>query len=401
MQTPDTNTNAFPVPAPVVGPSKPCSPEDDFYDKLTRFYETSGLSLIVMPDVASEFDPSCHNQALDALAVTKDGRWDEVASSLNAESSVLVPPTQIQMLYTNLFYQFEQTYYYRSPSKVKEAQLLKAALIGQSVSTGKKPGGSTKKRKHNESNDCGLVDKRVSVHSPVQLPTGMEYVTLGKRLQPCYTLIVVYVVVFQTCERSEVKSMERNPLLQVLSEETGLVLKTPTKGKETKKSYLKEMKKHSDAPMGLRTGYMIFLKMECERLKILHGEDSAGQYRDMANEAWRNLSDSAREPYIEASRRDKERYTREMAEFKIVYDQIIENQNLSTTTNSDAVVDFAKPSLPTDGDYHVTLPDDAYHVTLPPDAGDNVVTNEELAAEIMQKSTSTDPEFQLNWDGYT
>ncbi|KAF1001992.1 hypothetical protein AG4045_004234, partial [Apium graveolens] len=240
----------------------------------------------------------------------------------------------------------------------------------QSVSTGKKPGGSTKKRKHNESNDCGLVDKRVSVHSPVQLPT-------------------------------EVKSMERNPLLQVLSEETGLVLKTPTKGKETKKSYLKEMKKHSDAPMGLRTGYMIFLKMECERLKILHGEDSAGQYRDMANEAWRNLSDSAREPYIEASRRDKERYTREMAEFKIVYDQIIENQNLSTTTNSDAVVDFAKPSLPTDGDYHVTLPDDAYHVTLPPDAGDNVVTNEELAAEIMQKSTSTDPEFQLNWDGYT
>lgn len=57
-----------------------------------------------------------------------------------------------------------------------------------------------------------------------------------------------------------------------------------------------------------------------------------------------------------------------MAEFKIVYDQIVDNQNVSTTTNSDAVIKFAKPSLQTDGDYHVTLPDDAYHVTLPDDA---------------------------------
>lgn len=90
-----------------------------------------------------------------------------------------------------------------------------------------------------------------------------------------------------------------------------------------------------------------------------------------------------------------------MAEFKIVYDQMVDTQNVSTTTISDAVINFAKPSLQTDGDYHVTLPDDAYHVTLPPDAGGNVVTNEELADEIMQKSASTDPEFQLNWDGYT
>ncbi|KAK1374051.1 putative high mobility group B protein 11 [Heracleum sosnowskyi] len=379
MQTRDeingTNTNAFPVPAPVVGPSnnlKPSSPEDDFYDKLTRFYETSGLSLIFDFRETKVDLYRFYKDVIDRggyCQVTKDGRWDEVASSLNAESSVVVPPNQIQMLYANLLYQFEQTYYYRSPSKVKEAQLLKAALTGQSLSTGKKSGGPTKKRKPNESNDCGRAAKRVSVQSPVQLPT-------------------------------EGKSMERN-LLQVPSEETGVVLKTPTKGKETKKSYMKEMKKHSNAPVGFRTGYMIFLKMECERLKMLHGEDSAGQYRDMANEAWRNLSDSGRKPYIEASRRDKERYSREMAEFKIVYDQIVDTQNVPTTTISDAVIDFAKPSLQTDGDYHVTLPDDAYHVTLPPDVGDNVVTNEELTAEVMQKSASTDPEFQLNWDGYT
>lgn len=68
---------------------------------------------------------------LSLFKVTKDGRWDEVASSLNADGSVLVPPNQIQTLYANLFFQFEQTYYYRSPSKVKESQLLKAALTGR------------------------------------------------------------------------------------------------------------------------------------------------------------------------------------------------------------------------------------------------------------------------------
>lgn len=46
-------------------------------------------------------------------------------------------------------------------------------LAGQSFGTGKRPGVQTKKRKHSESNDDGLVEKRVSVQSPVQVPTGM------------------------------------------------------------------------------------------------------------------------------------------------------------------------------------------------------------------------------------
>ncbi|XP_017234227.1 high mobility group B protein 10 isoform X1 [Daucus carota subsp. sativus] len=377
------DSNAFPIAGPSNNLNLSSSPsrEEDFYDKLTKFYQTSGLSLIFDFRETKVNLYRFYKDVIDRggyCQVSKDGLWDEVASSLNADSSVLVPPNQIQMLYANLFYQFEQTYYYRSPSKVKEAQLLKAALTGQSFSSGKKSGGLTKKRKHSEGNDDSLVEKRASVQSPAHLPTGPAHLP------------------------TEIKSVERNSPLQVPTEETGVVLKTPTKAKETKKAYMKEMKKHSNAPVGFRTGYMIFLKMECERLKMIHGEDSAGQYRDMANEAWRRLSESARKPYIEASKRDKERYTREMAEFKIVYDQIAETQNV-VTTNPNLVIDFAKPSLPslqTDGDYHVSLPDDAYHVALPSDAGDTV-TNEQLAAEIVQNSASTDPEFQLNWDGYT
>lgn len=92
--------------------------------------------------------------------------------------------------------------------------------------------------------------------------------------------------------------MEKNPSLQVPPEETNLVLKTPKKAKETKKSSIKELKQHTNAPMGLRTAYMIFLRMETERLKMIHGKGSPGQIKNMANDAWKRLSEHDRQVYF-------------------------------------------------------------------------------------------------------
>lgn len=91
---------------------------------------------------------------------------------------------------------------------------------------------------------------------------------------------------------------EKNLSLQVLPEETILVLKTPSKAKETKKLSMKEMKQHPNAPMGHRTAYMIFLRMECERLKMILGKGSPGQIKNMANDAWKRLSEHDRQVYL-------------------------------------------------------------------------------------------------------
>lgn len=124
---------------------------------------------------------------------------------------------------------------------------------------------------------------------------------------------------------------------------------------------------------------------------------------------------------MEASKRDKERYIREMAEFKIAQDQIAATQSVSASTNLTKINNFAKPSLHTDCDHHSTLSDDAYYATLPHDASDNVVTDVELAADMMQKAASNGPTFheelahvdimqkekledpisQINWNGST
>ncbi|KAK1364193.1 hypothetical protein POM88_039754 [Heracleum sosnowskyi] len=457
----DTKNIACDVPAPVddsvsekvVGKimNVKLSPPDEFYEKLTRFYDSSGLTLIFN---FRKTRVNLYNFYKDVTErggfcqVNKDGKWNEVASSFNAESSVIIPQNQIQMLYANIFYQFEQTYYYRTNSKVKGAQPFKSAPTGRSSCADESSGSPIKKQKHYENDDDGLVEKRVSLQSSFQLPTA-------------------------------IKSMEKTPLLQVPPEETNLVLKTPTKAKKSKKSSIKEMKQHTSAPLGLRTAYMIFLRMECERLKMIYGKGSPGLIKNMANDAWKHLSEHDRQPYIEASKRDKERYTRdmiefniaqdqiaatesvsastnkerytqemtefkiaqdqiaatesvsastnkeiytrEMTEFKIAQDQIAATESVSASTNFTNVNNFAKPSLQTNGDHHTTLPDDAYHVSLPRDASDNVVTqDEELAADVMQKASSNDltfheelgadnlqkvesndPTSQINWDGST
>lgn len=74
------------------------------------------------------------------------------------------------------------------------------------------------------------------------------------------------------------------------TEEKKLPLQKPSK--------VKEMRKDRDAPVGLRSAYQIFLKMECDRLKKIHGESSGGLIRDMAIKAWGLLSNKDRQVYI-------------------------------------------------------------------------------------------------------
>ena len=65
-------------------------------------------------------------------------------------------------------------------------------------------------------------------------------------------------------------------------------------------SKTKEMEKHSSRgrPRRIRTAYQIFIKSECERLRRTHGEKLKGQgqnFRVMADQVWRNLSESDRQ----------------------------------------------------------------------------------------------------------
>lgn len=98
------------------------------------------------------------------------------------------------------------------------------------------------------------------------------------------------------------------------------------------------------------------------------------------------------QPYVEASRKDKERFDREMA----VYNQ---NKNKKVTMAGDllngspsTLINFGAFSLIND-DYYVTLEDDAGNFQLP---NESLV---ESTIQMLKNAKPNDPIFEMNWDG--
>lgn len=61
---------------------------------------------------------------------------------------------------------------------------------------------------------------------------------------------------------------------------------------------IQKASKDRDAPVGSRSAYQMYLKMECDRMKKIHGDCSGGLIRDMAIKAWGSLSDNERKVHI-------------------------------------------------------------------------------------------------------
>ncbi|KAL7157646.1 hypothetical protein ABFS83_02G091400 [Erythranthe nasuta] len=104
----------------------------------------------------------------------------------------------------------------------------------------------------------------------------------------------------------------------------------------------KKIKNEVDAPLKPRTAYHIFLRLEINRLRVIYGETRSDtqNLRDMAIDAWRCLSDKDKQPYIEASVMDKERYDKEMA----AHHKQIENRKINVTGEGQSVGPAINPT---------------------------------------------------------
>lgn len=222
--------------------------EDDFYQKLNKINESSGLSLLFNFRNTSIDLYEFYKIVIDRGGyhhVMKEGKWVEVAYFATRKEKSRLTPTQLQNLYAAILYPFEQTYFYRSPVK---------------------------------------LNKKPSIIMPTT----------------------------QVCT---------------------FVEKKPTRIEEKKPTRVKKIRKDPRAPLGSRNCYQMFLKMECDRLKSIHGGTPSAKLRDSIVEAWMNLSNEDKLPYIEASKKDKERYLKEMEAYEeqmkkemVVYDEHKRNQ---------------------------------------------------------------------------
>ncbi|KAG5525452.1 hypothetical protein RHGRI_031943 [Rhododendron griersonianum] len=318
---------------------------DSFYEKLSKQFESSGLSLLFNFRETSLDLYVFYKEVTDRggfCLVTKDGKWVEVASTLNSKSIVSMSPIQLQKLYAQFLYQFEQTYHYRTPAQA-------AAAPGHSSGMGDNSNSSSRKRNHGS-------------------------------ISPFLTV--------------DLFNEDRPTAKKKCGDNSNQMSTGPPKKKLVHKPPKKDRKKDPNAPLRSRSAYQLFLMKECDRLKKIHGETSASQNtRNMVIDAWRHLSESGRQPYVEESMKDKERFNREMNAYK-------ERKNMPGKT---------------DGDYHVNVQLAPGNFFIPDESAAELASrlmkngqpNEsaaELASRLMKNGANGQPTedalFQINWDSY-
>ncbi|KAI3440501.1 Pectinesterase [Psidium guajava] len=240
------------------------SDSDKFYGKLGQFFESTGLSLILNARETTLDLFQLHKEVARRggfRQINRRGIWEEIVSALKLESSAPMIAIQVQRLYAHLLYNFEQSIA-RTRSTPKPSAV-PSSVSGLNSWNSKSPALKQK----NKNSSPMLID------------------------------------------------MEDSPKQKKLRTEA---TKLPIKEKPAQEmaAKLKESMKIPKAPLATRSAYQLFLSKECARLRTLRGESQEGQDTlRVAIDAWRQLTEKEKEPYIEESRKDKERYEQQMAAF--------------------------------------------------------------------------------------
>jgi len=110
--------------------------------------------------------------------------------------------------------------------------------------------------------------------------------------------------------------------------------KRQKKGKGKGKGKTKRKKKDKNAPKKPCSAFFWFSKEQRPKLKAAHPEASFGDLGKMVGEAWRNLPEADRGPYVKSSLEDKERYQREIKDYKPPKESSSESESSSSESES-------------------------------------------------------------------
>merc|ERR1712113_1368028 len=85
----------------------------------------------------------------------------------------------------------------------------------------------------------------------------------------------------------------------------------------------KKKKKRSDEPKRPCSSYIHFANAQRNNIRESNPEMSMGEIGKELGKRWRELSDADKKPYIELNTKDKERYEREMEEYKKKHPELV------------------------------------------------------------------------------
>ncbi|KAL3685760.1 hypothetical protein R1sor_003782 [Riccia sorocarpa] len=312
-------------PAPLDTNEAVLSDEKLFYDTFYKLHEAL-KSRVNIPKMGGK-DLNVHLLYKEVTSrgglqqVIRDRKWKEITGAFEFPRTTTSASYVLRKYYINLLHHYEQVYKFGATGPLIPPPV---ALTGSSPSV--TPGGTTPLGVHD-----GVrrrTRKRKMQMPPMPQVDPSEAVgtmcrgTLDGKLENGYLVTVVVGgekvkgILYHIPPGPKVPTQFTNlpGLLASVSQDAAKTsVETSSRRKRRRKDEMP--KKDPNAPRPNRTGYNFFFAEQRQRLKALHPDKDRDISR-MIGEAWNSLSEEQKTPYQERGVKDKERFKKEMRDYR-------------------------------------------------------------------------------------
>lgn len=326
---------------------------DLFFDTLNKFHSALGTKFMVPTIGGKELD--LHRLYVEVTArggldqVIKDRKWKEITCVFNFAPTTTSASFVLRKYYIALLRYYEHVYFFQAQGQLPAAPPYAVSPVPQSPDNGsahpgsdeKQPEVKKRKRKSLPSPIVG-VDPTSSVDQPV---TGV----IDGKFDYGYLVTVklgsdiLRGVLYHKPTESSGAQYAGVSCLQDSS-----VFDAAASGISTcrKKKKDRIRKRDPDHPKPNRSGYNFFFAEQHARLKALHPAKDR-EISKMIGELWNKLNEDERLVYQDFGLKDKERYKREMKEYK---------ERLKAQSNTNEVLKQQFNKIPESSDHRLDSP---------------------------------------------
>ncbi|CAK9207182.1 unnamed protein product [Sphagnum jensenii] len=300
-----------------------------FLDTLNKFHTALGTRLAI-PKIAGK-DLDLHLLYIEVTSrgglqqVIKDRKWKELTFAFNFPNTATSAAYILRKYYIGLLHHYEQVYYFRAEGPLVPPPIslpgprpmsIERGPTGYSVSEAVPDRRSIKKRKILPIQVLPVVDPALSIGNVV--PGAIEgkfelgyLVSITMGTEKLRGVLYHVAPVHRGLQHASVLNYSgtlgaepQNPNGEEASDRVSI-----------RKRKRKRKGKDPNAPRANRSGYNFFFGEQRMRLKTLY-PDKDKELSCMIGDAWNKLTEEEKMPYQEQGVKDKERYLKEIREYK-------------------------------------------------------------------------------------
>ncbi|EFJ29320.1 hypothetical protein SELMODRAFT_35551, partial [Selaginella moellendorffii] len=277
-------------PAPLADHREVVADEKLFLSTLSKFYEAMGGTPLRLPRFHGK-DFEIHRLYCEVseqggmLKVIREKKWKDIATAFDLPRNVTNPVFFLRKNYETFLHHYEQVYFHRKTGAhiPPPGPLPMPAPVSENI------------KDHDSNNDSSKLNQ-----TPANPASSLGHTVTGAIEGKFEHGYFVTVVVGSEKLRGVIYS-----LLDPPDKKAGNIKARPPK-KEKRKRRVEGIK-------SVRNGYNFFVGEQRQKLKGGGGRDEMSK---IIGDLWSKLSEEEKEPYREMSKRDKERFSREVEEKK-------------------------------------------------------------------------------------